>query len=152
MRSRTVSSLLTAICISLTVPVMTGCAAAIPVLTQIAAVVTDAFVVLQIIDRAATEWFQLHPHVPPEVRAEFERVYQKALLALNAAQRAIAGSTELSQREYEAAFADFKQAYYELLQLLQREGIARADRTVLVGTSQTVLPEPLALTYQVELE
>lgn len=129
---------------------MTGCAVAIPVLTTIAAVITNAKIVLDIINGGAQEWFRTHPNVPEKTKQEYEKVFRKALLALDAAAQAVAGSTDLSQEDYDSAFAEFKQAYIDLVNLLHREGIAR-DNTMGAADGSTIeLPTPLALAHRVE--
>ncbi len=144
-------ALLLALPLCLLVPATTtGCAAAIPVLTKIAAVITNAKIVLDIIDGGAREWFRTHPDTPDKVIAEYEKIHQKALLALDAAAQAVAGSTDLSQDEYDAAFAEFKQAYIDLVNLLHKQGIAQ-DGTMGAADGSTIeLPTPMALAYRVE--
>jgi hypothetical protein len=144
-------SLICALPLCILVPsTMTGCAAAIPVLTKIAAVVMNAKIVLDIIDGGVREWFRTHPDTPDKVVKKYEALHKKALLALDAAAQIVAGSTDLSQDEYDAAFAEFKQAYIDLVNLLHKQGIARDGTMAAADGSTLELPEPLALTHRVE--
>jgi hypothetical protein len=104
---------------------------------------------MQIIDAAVEEWFAMHPDVKPEVKKKYRQVYAKCQDALNAANHALAGTEELTQEQYDAAFQSFKEAYLELRDLLHREGIAVNDK---LGTGQSAmdLPEPMALSYRVQ--
>jgi hypothetical protein len=120
------------------------------VLTKIAAVITNARIVLDIIDGGVQEWFRTHPDVPEKAKQEYEKLHKKALLALDAAAQAVAGSTDLSQDEYDAAFAEFRQAYIDLVNLLHREGIARDNTMGAADGSTLVIPEPMALSHRVE--
>jgi hypothetical protein len=128
----------------------TGCPAAIPVLTTIAAVIHNARIVLDIIDGGAQEWFRTHPETPEKVRAEYAKLHQKALLALDVAAQSVSGATDLSQKEYDAAFAEFKQAYINLVDLLHRQSIASDNLMGASDGSTFVIPEPMALSFKVD--
>jgi hypothetical protein len=131
-------------------PAIAGCAAAIPVITKIASVVTDAFLVMDVIDGEVRRFFQANPSFPPELQEKYFTLYRKAMTALNAAQKAVAGAKNLSQDEYDAAFADFKAAYLEILDLLEKNGITQDGTLGLASGEKIELPEPQALTFQVE--
>jgi tRNA A37 threonylcarbamoyladenosine modification protein TsaB len=129
------------------VPLVQGCQLfSVASLTTIASIVNDAFSVLSIIDAAANQWFSIHPD--QKVRDEYTVVFTKAVAALNVANHALAGSKDVSQKDYDSAFTEFRQSYSDLRSLLNRVGIASGDRIGVSG-SVVVLPEPQALTYQV---
>lgn len=127
-----------------------GCAS-LPVITQIASVVLDALAMLEIIDSSVDEWLARHPVQAEQVRPRYAAAYQKAVAALNLAQRVLSSAESLDQEQYDAAIKDFGQAYRELVQLLEAEGITRDG--YLEGASGQlpvyVPPDPLALTYRV---
>lgn len=144
----TLHKLLLAICLVVAAPAATGCAAVAAALPVLTAVVTDAFAVLSVIDGAARHWFTLHPN--KEVERHYLEVYTKTIKALNAANHALAGAKNLDQDQYDAAFAEFRDAYAELMELLERHGISEQQKLKLSDGSTVHLPEPLALTHRVE--
>lgn len=129
-----------------------GCgivAAAVPVIAQIVSVIADANAVLDTIDVVAQDVFR-RTNASEEVRAKYQDVLLKAYTALNAAAKAVSGANELTQEEYDAAFAQFKLAYAELKSLIQSFGIVTPDGLLASSPSAVVLQDPLALTYKVE--
>jgi hypothetical protein len=135
-------------CVLLGAP-LSGCAAVMPVIPQIVSVVTDAMVIMGLIDSSVQEYFRTHPQIAPEVRSQYVEVYQKALRALNASQAALRGVEDLDQKKYDAAFLEFKTAYQELLDLLEKEGILRQQYLSAGPGDQIYLPTPEALSFQV---
>lgn len=133
---------------ALALPV-TGCAAVLPAVTQILNVVTDALVVLNIIDNAVNEYFDNAPLTPPRVKRQYLELYRKALAALAAAQHALEGVEDLDQQEYDKAFQEFRDAYAELRELLRREGLMRENYLQTAKGEMVLVPEPQALTYKV---
>ena len=127
-----------------------GCAAIMPVIPQIVSVVTDAMLIMDIIDTTARTFFDTHPQVSPEVRQKYADVYAKALNALNVAQAALRAAEDLDQAQYDRAFAEFKQAYSELMDLLGKQGMVQGQYLAATPGQHVYLPEPLALTYRVE--
>lgn len=127
-----------------------GCAAVMPLIPQIVSIVTDAMVVMGIIDNAAQEYFRSHPNVDPMVRAKYVQAFQKAMVALNAAQHALRGAEDLDQKQYDAAFAEFKAAYQELLALLEKQGMMNQQYLSAAPGEQVYVPTPEALSYKVE--
>lgn len=131
-----------------------SCAAIVPLIPKIAAVVTDAIATIQVIDSAVDTWMDQHPNVDPKVRARYEAAYAKCVQALNAANHALAGAEQIDQEDFDAAFANFKVAYLELRNLLVMEGIARPgvdgelSVSAVAASDAIVLPEPEALTYR----
>ncbi len=144
---RTIKLLL--LCCCLGAP-LGGCAAVMPVIPQIVSVVTDAMVIMGIIDNAAQEYFRTHPNVTPEARAKYVNLYQKALNALNTAQHALTGVEDLDQKQYDAAFSEFRKAYQELTDLLDRQGMLNQGYLSAAPGEQVYVPAPVALAYKVE--
>jgi hypothetical protein len=142
--------MLRASCVLALILPISGCAALIPLIPQIVSVVTDALCVLGIIDKAVAEYWRTHPATDPVVVAKYNELYQKALAALNAAQKSLRGATELDQKEYDKAFADFKAAYAELQQLLRKQGVMQGNYlSVGAGQAPVYIPDPEAITFQV---
>lgn len=137
------------LCACLGLPVG-GCAAIMPLLPKIVSVVTDAMLVMDIIDTAARTYFDTHPQVTPEVRQKYANVYTKALAALKAAQAACRGAEELDQAQYDQAFAEFRKAYAELMELLGKQGMLQGQYLAAAPGEQVYIPEPVALSYRVQ--
>lgn len=127
-----------------------SCAPVIAALPQVVAVITDAIATLSVIDKAVEQWMDAHPSIDPAKRARYREAYTRCVNALNAANHALAGVEKLDQSQVDAAFAEFKTAYYALRDLLVIEGVARADAQgrLSVGDDAVVLPEPEALTFR----
>lgn len=139
------------IAVSLALPV-SGCAAALAALPQVTAVVTDALVVLNIIDAAVQDHFDQNPMTPPHVQREYAKALRDAVVALKAAEDALRGAESLSQEDYDRAFQQFREAYGKLLELLEKNGLVRQGYLMAGkgGGTPAHLPEPAALTYQVK--
>ena len=131
-------------------PVNTGCAAVLPVIPKIVAVITDAIAIMQIIDNAVQTYFATHPDVPAKVKQAYALAYRKAMDGLNAANHALTGVEDLDQQQYDAAFEEFKQAYLDLLDLLAKQGLMQGNQLRVSPTETVELPEPAALTFRVE--
>jgi len=136
---------------ALAIPV-TGCAAALAALPQITSVVTDALVVLNIIDNAARDYFDTNPLTPPHVQRKYTELYRQTVVALKAAQEALRGADSMSQEDYDKAFQQFREAYGKLRELLEKNGLMRQGYLMAGkgGQTQVYLPEPMALTYKVQ--
>lgn len=133
-------------CSCVAVPTV-GCAALLSSLPAISAVVTDAMSVLEVIDAGARDWFRSHPDLG-QVQQAYLDAYAKAVNALNAANHVLAGATHITQEQFDAAFAEFRQAFAELRNVLELNGILQGN-TLMVGQTPVAIPEPAALTYQV---
>lgn len=144
------SAALIALFTSTTVVGTTGCAAIMPVIPKIVSVVTDALVIMGIIDGAVQEYFRTHPNTPPEVIKKYRTVYNKAMNALNSAQHALEGVEDLDQDQYDAAFNEFKLAFIELKELLSKEGLMQGNALNASPGTTVVIPEPEALTLEVD--
>lgn len=128
----------------------TGCSTffekVLPVVAKVITTVQDAEQILNKLDRAAQLYFAASPD--PEQQAKFERAMGKARSALNAATRAANGMEKLDQQAIDTAFADFKVAYQEVLNVLGPLGVARqqGDQVLLSASGETLtVPPPLAL-------
>jgi hypothetical protein len=141
--------LLIALCLIIAPIGMTSCAALLPALPAISTVVTDALVILNVIDAAVGDFFRQNPATPAKVQRAYREAFTRAMHALNAAQHAIEGEKKLDQQDYDAAFNAFKQAFIELKALLEQEGLMQ-NGMLRAGQDESVLiPEPQALTYRV---
>lgn len=130
-------------------PLATGCAAALEAIPVIASVVTDAAQVLSVIDLAVQEFFRTHPDTPASVRARYTDAMTKAHRALNASQKALRGVQDIDQKQYDAAFVEFREAYKDLVAVLTDEGLMNGSK-LSAGIDSTVeIPEPEALTLRV---
>jgi hypothetical protein len=142
-------SLLLAITVTVPSVAVTSCAAILPVIPTVVSVLTDALVVLGIIDSAVNRYFNQHPD-KTDLQNKYVKAYQKALNALNAAQHTLNGVTELDQKKYDEAFSDFKGAYIALLDLLEQEGLMRGNKLTISENEKVELPTPDALTFKVK--
>lgn len=136
--------------IALAMPAM-GCPQMLPVITEIATAIADAGQWIDIISAAARIFFALRPNA--ELEQKVNAKIGQARLALNAALRTTHGAKALGQSDVDAAFADFRAAYKELIELTQSAGIVAKDGTVSVnmGTSAPVrVPVLLAESVKVK--
>jgi hypothetical protein len=128
---------------------LTGCGA-VALFPAIAAVVADATAVLSIIERAVDSWFAHKPN--PELHAKLNTALSETWSALRVATAATQGAENLTQEEYDAAFADFQTAYQTLHDMLKRNGILKGSRLSMSpeGLEGAEIPDPVALSYQVK--
>lgn len=130
----------------------TGCAsfaAALPVLVDVIAIVTDAQQILSLIELAAQKYFAAKPNAV--LQEKYEKALVKAKLSLDAALRAARGAQELDQKQASAAFEDFRAAYQDLLEVLKEAGVVGVDgalRAAPGGPPQATIPTPMALTMK----
>lgn len=129
---------------------LVGCAAVVKALPVIASVIADAHQTMDIIDVAAQEWVRT-TNPPDEHRRKYAELRSATLRSLNIANRAVTGAQDIDQKQYDAAFQEFKAAFAELKAFLQERGVMNAGalKSSADGTPEPV-PEPLALTHQVE--
>ncbi len=139
----------------LTAPIVLAAPACqvVPMLPKIVAVVADAIATLQVIDSAVERWMDEHPNLDPKVRAKYRAAYERCVTALNAANHALSGAKHLEQSDIDAAFAEFREAYIAMRDLLVVQGIAKADATGKLslsadGSDAIELPTPEAMTFQ----
>lgn len=142
------------LCLALAAPVsatVAGCAAlsaVAPALPAIAGVISDAVAVLSLINVAVQQFMRQH-QVPLDVQEEYAALHAKTIRALNAANAALRGARNVSQKEFDAAFNEFFFAFSELRELLIRQGMM-TDGKMAVGTGAVTVPEPAALTFKVK--
>lgn len=126
-----------------------GCAAAIQAIPVIQSVVTDAARVLTIIDIAVREFFRTHD-TPGDIKARYAELMSRTHVALNASQKLLRGVQDIDQKQYDAAFVEFREAYKELVGLLRDEGLMRGNKLAgRDGADPVEVPEPEAMTLQV---
>jgi hypothetical protein len=146
---KSIRSLFVATTLALSLTTLVGCAAVLPLIPKIVSVITDAVLILDTIDTTVQEVFRQNPDIPDRTRAKYTIVMTKAQQALNSAQHTLQGTQDLDQKQYDAAFAEFKQAYTELLALLEKEGLMQ-NNMLGSGEGAVQIPQPEALTYKVE--
>jgi hypothetical protein len=137
------------LCLGASCIAVVSCAAIMPLIPEIVSVIDNAFFVMNVIDKAVDEWHQNHPDADPRFFSDYRLAYVKTETALDAARKAMQGSTALDQKSYDAAFADFKNAYADLVILLSNQGIAKDGKLMASGSYSIPLPQPKAMTYQV---
>ncbi len=122
-----------------------GCATISPLLPTAIVYVQDATLVLETIDTFVKAYFSMTPDPTHEVKVE--NAIARARSALDAALRIIHGSQKLDDAQIDAAFADFKVAYTDLLTMTDFLGVHPIDRGQVLAKSQKELqvPEPLIM-------
>ena len=125
-----------------------GCAAALPIIATVLRYVDDAALILQTIDDHADLFFTQHPN--EELQRRYTDVMTRARSALHLALRAERGANQLSDDEIDAAFAEFRDAYKELLRVTAPMGVRQATdpgdgRMAAPAPGILVVPQPLAL-------
>ena len=128
-----------------------SCAAVLSALPKVVAAVTDAGQIVDSIKDFVDAYFVAHPDAAKQKLVD--AAILKAKESLNLALRTANGAQELDQKKVDEAFADFKQAYRELLALVgplgvRQDGTAAPLKAAPGGDSLTV-PEPAALTLKV---
>lgn len=134
--------LVAAIAIGVAAPACAAVASALPIIT---ATVQDAAVILDSIEDFSRHYFAVKPD--PEKEKKVFAAVTKCRAALNATLRATKGTEELTQKQYEQAFADFTAAYNELLALVGPLGVrpagslaaARGGESLEVPTAESFL-------------
>lgn len=130
--------------------ITTGCflTAAAAVFPAIAAVVSDATAVLNIVQQASNSWFMHKPD--HELQAQVDNSITETWNALRVATAATKGAESLSQEEYDQAFLEFQTAYTRLHALLKEHGILKGNK-LSSGPNQPEheIPEPLAMSFKV---
>ena len=128
----------------------TGCVGgAGAVFPAIAAVVSDATAVLNIVQQAVNTWFRHKPD--PELQEQFDATIAEAWTALRVATSATQGAEHLSQEDYDKAFADFQDAYARLHEMLKKHGILTGTKLSMgPNAPEQEIPEPLALSHKVK--
>jgi len=124
-------------------PVAVGCGAIVATLPAIIAAVTDGLMVVDAIKEFTDTYFKVQPNtvLQDKVIAALTRAKQ----ALNTALHITQGTEKLTQEQVNAAFADFRQAYADLLVLVTPLGVTTGD-SLRATPGGLYVPEPMALT------
>lgn len=122
----------------------TSCAAVLKALPTIIQYVQDAQIVLDMIDRQAAPIIKL---ADEKVQKDYARAMGVAQTSLQVALRSTKGTEELSKEQVDASFENFREAYKDLLSVLQSAGLMSVDGTMKAapGMEQVTVPEPLAI-------
>lgn len=125
---------------ALVVPV--SCAAVVQYLPTVIAVVQDALIVIDQIKMFTDGVFVVKPN--PDLQHKIDQAIARTKVALDAALRVANGTDKLTKEQADAAFADFKVAYQDLIALVAPLGVKTGDHLAAAPGTLTV-PTPLAL-------
>jgi hypothetical protein len=98
-----------------------------PIFPRVVNTINDTGAALDIIQGSVKAWFLARPDKKKELLANLLIVRAKA--ALKIATAATKGAKNMSDKDYEAAFHDFKEAYKELQQFMVDNGIGRRSKS-----------------------
>lgn len=98
-----------------------SCAPVFAALPHVIAAVVDAQQIIDTIVTFVDRWFVAHPD--PVAKAKVDAAVMKTRAALNVLLRAANGAEKVGQEKIDAAFADFKAAYLELIALVHPYGV-----------------------------
>lgn len=129
-------------------PASTGCAAVqkvVDLLPTIVQYVQDANLILDAIDRAVIPVLALKQD--EELGKGYAAAMDAARQSLQIALRSAEGGKQLSDKELDAAFASFRQAYTQLLDLLQKASLMNSAGTMAAapGMVNVTVETPLAM-------
>lgn len=120
-----------------------GCAALGALLPDVITYVTDGTAIIDTIASFLNTFFLAHPD--PVAQAEVGRAIVKVRAALTTLLRTAQGAKALDDANVDAAFADFKSAYLELMVLARPFGVQPVGTGRTRATANTLeVPEPLA--------
>jgi hypothetical protein len=122
-----------------------GCAELISFLPKVISIVTDAQLILDKIEDHANAFFAVSPD--PKLQRGVDQALDRCRTALSVALRTTHGAENLTQKDVDAAFDNFRKAYKNLLVLVQPLGVMEgAPGDKLAATPEgLVVPPPLAL-------
>lgn len=123
-----------------------ACAAIGASLPTIIAVIEDASLVIQTIEAFVNAFFIRRPDFDAEDK--IRKAIAKTRSALIVAVRATQGVEKLTQEQVDAAFADFKTAYLELIALVSPLGVSTGESLRALPNGGLQVPEPMALTFK----
>lgn len=118
-----------------------SCAAVMSALPLVVAAVQDSTLILDAIERFV--------HAQPGKHDEVDAKIAKARAALMMALRTAQGIDKLDQVQVDAAFADFKIAYLELIVVSRPLGVHSGEKLSL-APGGLVVPEPVALSLKIK--
>jgi hypothetical protein len=128
----------------LSLSMSTGCAAVMGALPTIIQIVQDAMLILDDIDHAAKPFFERAEN--KELLDQYNAKMLTAKKTLRVALRATEGGQQLSDEEIDSAFADFREAYKELLSLLRDNNLMTEKGSLKAVNGVTIdVDEPLAI-------
>lgn len=120
---------------------ITSCAAVVSYLPTVVSVVTDALIV---VDQIKTFVDGVHAVKPDVDLAKVYAAISRTKVALDAALRATNGVDKLTKEQADAAFADFRVAYQDLIALVGPLGVTTGNGLKAAPGSLQV-PTPMAL-------
>jgi hypothetical protein len=126
-----------------------GCAQVVSHLPSVIAAVTDGMLVIDSIERFIDAFFRQKPS--PDLEKKVRDGIARSRSALSAALRLAQGTEKLEQAQIDAAFADFKAAYTELLVILGPLGVQQQGTALRATPGGLIVPEPLALTFKLKV-
>ena len=140
--ARGTAALVLLVCIGAT---QTGCPSLLTVLADVITVAQDAASVLNVITVAEKEFFLIAPN--PDLQKKIDQGLIDAQLALDIAIRSTRGVQNLTSDQADAAFADFRQAYASLIELLKQAGVVSPtpDGKAYATARGRLIPTPLAM-------
>lgn len=126
-----------------------SCAAAIAGLPAIVAGVTDAMLIVSTIDSFAKTYFATHPNPNPELQLKVEGAIAKVRSSCDIVLRVANAGEKLDQAQEDAAFADLKTAYSELIALVGPIGVHEEGATMRAAPGGgLIVPAPIFLTLK----
>lgn len=141
---------LVAFILALSIVAQPGCATVVSKLPVVIGAVTDAMMILDSIEMFIEAYFGRHPEVDEGIQKKTRQAMSRTRSALHVALRIAQGSQNLNQAKIDAAFADFKVAYAELLALIAPFGVSSSSDLRMSVTSDSLrVPEPMALTLKI---
>lgn len=124
-----------------------SCAAAIAGLPAIVAGVTDAMLIVSTVDSFAKTYFATHPK--PELQLKVEGAIAKVRSSCDIVLRVANAGEKLDQAQEDAAFADLKTAYSELIALVGPIGVHEEGATMRAAPGGgLIVPAPIFLTLK----
>lgn len=126
-----------------------GCAF-LSALPEIMAGVNDAGLILDQIERWVGAFVAKSPNA--DLKKKVDEAMAICRSTLDAAERTLATIKDVSQKQYDAAIADFEAAFNALMEIVKEAGVKLGDaslKTFKVSRDELVVPQPLLLTYKV---
>lgn len=136
---RRISVLLIGLVLFLGVP---ACSAIFSNLPQVLAIAQDGQLVVSTIESFARTFFVSNPN--PDLEKKINTAVARARAALDGAIRAANGTGDLHKGDVDGAFAEFKVAYTDLINLVHPLGISTAGDHLKAVPGGLVVPSPLA--------
>lgn len=121
-----------------------GCGAVAALLPKVVAVATDAIIIIDQIQRFVDRWFAASPD--PERQKAVQAALDRSKVALDLALRISQGAEKVRDRQAEAAMAEFRRAYGDLLALVKPLGVRQvgSDEGLSAPPAALLVPRPLA--------